>query len=375
MNYRTLGRTGLQVSEVGLGTEYLNGQPRETVVAVVQEAIARGVTYFDLVFSFSEYLGNMGAALHGTLAEGHRERLILTGHLGSTEKDGQYCKSRDAAKSEAVFLSFLSRLNLDHVDVLFLHNCDSQKDYDQLVKRGQLDLALRLRQEDKARFIGFSGHTVATALQAVQSGHVDVLMFQVNMATHAVPGKKELLQACAAHGVGVVAMKPYGGGRLLSRGRTIHVGKRQGSGEAFALHKNRAITPVHCLAYTLAQTGVCTAVPGCANLEQMQAALAYCQATEEEKDFSPILTDFQHYVTGECVYCNHCLPCPSHIDIGRTLRMFEMARHGLTPDLRAVYAAMPARAADCTRCGACETRCPFGVSVMTKMTQAAELFA
>jgi len=73
MEFRKLGKTGLDVSVIGLGTEYLNGQPRETVASVVHEAIERGVNYIDLVFAFPEYLGNFGAAL-----QGRRERVILT---------------------------------------------------------------------------------------------------------------------------------------------------------------------------------------------------------------------------------------------------------------------------------------------------------
>lgn len=46
VNYRKLGRTDIDVSEIGLGTEYLNGQPRDTVVSVVHEAIDNGVNYF-----------------------------------------------------------------------------------------------------------------------------------------------------------------------------------------------------------------------------------------------------------------------------------------------------------------------------------------
>lgn len=95
MEFRKLGRTGLDVSAIGLGTEYLNGQPRETVVSVVHEAIKRGVNYIDLLFPFAEYRDSFGAALHG-----RRERVILAGHLGSTEKDGQYRKTRSAKRSE-----------------------------------------------------------------------------------------------------------------------------------------------------------------------------------------------------------------------------------------------------------------------------------
>jgi predicted aldo/keto reductase-like oxidoreductase len=370
MEYRTLGRTGLEVSAIGLGTEYLNGQPRETVVSVVREAIEQGVNYFDVVFSLPNYLDNLGVAL-----QGHRERVILTGHLGSTEQNGQYRKSRSPKQSEPVFLDLLSRLNTDYVDILFLHNCDSQKDYDQLTKpRGQMELAQHLQQAGQARFIGFSGHTVATALQAIESGVVDVLMVPVNLAANAVPGKKDLLKACVAHNVGVVAMKPFAGGKLLQKQRTVRMSGYQMGGQALNLKKSAPITPVQCLAYVLAQVGVCTTVPGCANLEQLAAALAYGPATEEEKDFSALVADFQQYVEGECVYCNHCLPCPEMIDIGQTIRLLEMAQQHLTVELQAGYEALPAKASDCVECGVCVERCPFGVDVTTKMRQAVALF-
>jgi predicted aldo/keto reductase-like oxidoreductase len=370
MQFRKLGRTGLDVGAIGLGTEYLKGQPRETVVSVVGEAIARGVNYFDLVFTFPAYLDNLSAAL-----QGHRDRVFLTGHLGSTEKNGQYNKTRSVKRSETFFLDLLSRLGTDYVDVLFLHNCDSQKDYDQIFRpRGPLDLAHRLQQEGKARFIGFSGHTIATALQAVESGQVDVLMFPINMAGNAVPGKRDLLSTCVAHNVGLVAMKPFGGGKLLSKQRTMRVAKYQMGGQALKLRKPAPITPVQCLSYVLAQVGVSTTVPGCRDVDELTATLAYWQASEEERDFSGVVVDFEQYVVGECVYCNHCLPCPTAIDIGQTIRLLDMAQQGLTAELQAAYDALPSRASECTECGACMERCPFGVNVILKMEQAVALF-
>jgi predicted aldo/keto reductase-like oxidoreductase len=371
MEVRTLGRTGLPVGAIGLGTEYLVGKPRETVSAVIGEAIDRGVNYIDVVFSYPAYLDNISAAL-----QGRRERVILTGHLGSTVKDGQYFKTRSVRKSEPVLLDLLARLDTDRVDVLFLHNCDTARDYEQLTKPGgQLDVARRLRQEGKARFLGFSGHTVATALRIVESGEIDVLMFPINMTANAVPGKKELLMACAAHNVGVVAMKPFAGGKLLSQERTVRMAKYQMGGSALQVRKESPITPVQCLSYVLSQVGISTAVPGCADLEQLSAALAYLDASEEDRDFAELVSEFDQYVAGECVYCNHCLPCPSAIDIGQTIRLFEMAQQRLTEAVRQAYAALPANASDCTRCGACEERCPFGVHVIEKMKGAAALLA
>ena len=87
-------------------------------------------------------------------------------------------------------------------------------------------------------------------------------------------------------------------------------------------------------------------------------ALAYLTATEEERDFSEIVVAFQQYVEGECVYCNHCLPCPSNIDIGNTILCVGFTQwDGVTDWLRGWYAGLPALASECIECGLCSYVC------------------
>ena len=62
MEYRQLGRTNLQVSTVSLGTKYLIDQPRQTVIAVVRQAIDQGINYFDLFFAQSRFRDTMAKA-------------------------------------------------------------------------------------------------------------------------------------------------------------------------------------------------------------------------------------------------------------------------------------------------------------------------
>ena len=370
MEFRELGKTGLDVSVIGLGTEHLNGQPRETVVSVIREAIERGVNYFDLVFSFHEYLDNLRVAF-----EGRRERVILTGHLGSTEKNGQYCKTRSAKTCERFFLDLLSRLGTDHVDVLFLHNFNSVKDFDTVTKPGSvMDLACRLREEGKARCLGISAHYVEVVRRAVENEQIDVVMFPINLLGHAMPGRKELQNLCATRGVGLVAMKPFGGGKLLAQRGTFRVPKYQTGGESYQARITSEITPAQCLSYVLAQVGVCTAVPGVKSNAELAAALHTLEATEAERDFSSLVTSFGRYEEGDCVYCNHCLPCPAVIDIAHLHRLVDAAQGGVTRSLQRAYDALPVRASACTECGACVERCPFGVDVISKMRQAVDLF-
>ena len=370
---RALGKTGIDVGEVGLGTEYLNGQSKATVASVIGHAADSGVDYIDVLFSFPDYLDNLGAAM-----KGRRDDTVLAGHLGCAETDGQYRRTRDLKECEANFEDMLRRLGTDHVDVVFLQNCDELDDYHELIgPGGLLELAQRYRQQGKARFIGISGHTVPVALKAATSHLFDVLMFSINPAFDALAGdadvldenaksatespnvatRKDVYLRCAAEGIAVVAMKAFAGGRLLSS-----------DGDTPPL------TPVQCLSYVLAQPAVATAVPGPKSLEELRASLAYLHASEEEKDFGAAIARPGWNVEGSCVYCNHCLPCPSLIDIGAVLRLLDSSAHGLSSDLASAYGDLSVKASACVECGECMERCPFGVDVIEKLNQAARVF-
>jgi hypothetical protein len=353
VEYRELGRTGLAVGAIGLGTEYLHGQPRETVTAVVAEAAERGVNYIDIIFSFPEYLDNLGTALAH-----RRDELILALHLGCAETNGQYRRSRDVEECTRNFEDMLRRLRTDHADVIVVQNCDAQSDYKKLMgPGGLLELAERLRQEGKGRFLGFSGHSVPVPKRAARSGRYDVLMLAIN-ARDGSQSQKELCQLCVREQVGLVAMKPFAGGAMLNSqpGATTP-------------------TPTQCLSYALSQPGVCTAVPGLKSVEELDAALRYLEASEPERDYSALVADAGWNVAGACTYCNHCTPCAQGIAIGQTMRLLDLSAHGVTASLRSEYLRLPgAPASACVACGECRARCPFGVDTTERMKQAAATF-
>jgi predicted aldo/keto reductase-like oxidoreductase len=369
MQYRKLGKTGIEVSLISLGTEYLINLPREHVISVIHSAIDQGINYFDLFFAQAEFRDNMSSAF-----KGYRDKAFLVAHLGSTDQNGQYERTRDLNLCQDFFNDFLTRYKTDYVDIVFLHNSDGQEDYDLVMNGGMLDIAQKLVKDGKARFIGFSGHTVSTAQQAVESGNIDILMFPINLAGNAIPGKKEMFNACVKHNVGLVAMKPYAGGKLLQENQIMSLEHWQLGAAEKKMEKPTAITPIQCLSYTLSQVGLSTTVPGCKDVEQLADALAYFNATDEEKDFSGIIQYFQQYIKGECVYCNHCLPCPSEINIGLTMWLLDMANNEITQEIRTTYNAMKNNASDCVQCGSCVERCPFEVDVISKMEHADKLF-
>jgi predicted aldo/keto reductase-like oxidoreductase len=379
MQYRKLGKKGVDVSIIGLGSEYLEHAPLDTIASVINTALDEGVNYIDLFMASPDVRDNFGIAL-----KDRRQRVMVAGHLGSTLKNGQPNRSRDSTICEYYFNDLLTRLQTDYIDILMLFFVDEADDYDKIFgPGGLLELARRLQKEGKARFIGMSSHRVPSALKAVNSGYIDVLMLPINPAIDTLPGdiavdevwqastyrqprpetdltpsRRELHHACAANGVAVAAMKPYAAGWLFN--------KKNPSGIV--------LTPVQCLSYALSQPGVCTTVPGCRTANEMRAALAYLEATDEEKDYSAIDTNTIWKLQGSCMYCNHCLPCPVSIDIGTVTRLTDTARYAGNNLVVTRYESLQVTASACTECGVCAERCPFNVDVIANMKQAVAIF-
>lgn len=350
MEQRRLGRTGVKTGVIGLGTEYLLGT-RNEVTEIVARAIERGVNYFDLLFNFPDYVANLGAAFAGK-----REHLIIAGHLGSAERDGQYCRTRNVSQCRELFHDLLRGLQTDYVDGIFVHNMDEDEDLAQiLAPGGLLELAQKLKDQGKARFIGLSGHTISTTLKAISTGMFDAVMHPVNMDWDGAPGRKDLFRQCLKQNIGLVGMKPYAGGELLKDAMDRFM-------------------PVKCLAYSLSNLGVATVVPGVSNLDQLEAALLYVDASDREKDFQPILAGFQRNSLGSCLYCNHCLPCPAGIDIADNIRLLDSQQGYNLAELTREYHGQETKASHCLGCGECSMRCPFKVDVAGKLRQAAEVF-
>lgn len=363
MEYRKLGKTNLQVSTIGFGTEYLEKKSSKRVMSVVHEAIDRGVNYFDLVFSFPEYRDNLGASFRG-----FRSKIIIAGHICCSEEEGNYLLTRDVNENRILFDDLLRRLHTDYVDIVIIQMVNEISAYEDIARPGGIyDLAKELKQQGKARFIGISGHKVPAVERAIRACDIDVLMFPINIVWDLVPGRKDIFDICISRDIGLVAMKPFAGGRIF-----------QGGGEEM-------VTPVQAINYVLSQKSVSTVVPGLKDVIELREALSFFESTEGELNYGGILERCQEDLCGNCVYCNHCLPCPVGIDIGQVIRSLDSilrssAKDGLSWDA-SYYSPgriQPLRNKDfssepsnCTECEVCVKRCPFEVDIISKMRQAA----
>ena len=144
MEYRTLGRTGLSVSCVGLGAEWLEGKSADAVRAVIDSALDCGMNYIDVFMPEPAVRSNIGAALYG-----RREKMLIQGHIGTVFEDGQYKRTRDLAQTKASFEDMLSRLQTEYVDVGMIHYVDSAEDYAAVFETDIIEYAKSLKAEGK----------------------------------------------------------------------------------------------------------------------------------------------------------------------------------------------------------------------------------
>jgi predicted aldo/keto reductase-like oxidoreductase len=381
--YRELGATGMKAGIIGLGAEHLDGKPYAQVEEVVRAALEQDINIIDCFMPGSEVRGNIGRALGKD-----RGRVLIQGHICSVDLNMQYDISRDPAVCEKYFESLLKDLGTDYVDLGMLFFVDTSEDFRDVFHTGIIDYAQRLKKQGKIRALGASSHNPETAARIVETGLIDVLMFSVNPAfdmtpadmdvlnalnaedsyfTEAFngvdPARSKLYQLCAGKNVAITVMKAFGSGKLLSAEHT-----------PFA----RPMTPVQCIHYALTRPAVASVMAGCKSRAEVLAAAAYLDATEQERDYSEVISTFEQNFHGKCMYCNHCLPCPAGIDIASVTKYLDIAlldEDNIPASVALHYNSLNARASDCVTCGSCEKRCPFSVKIMDNMRRAEEVFS
>ena len=380
MEYRELGNTGLKVSEIGLGAEWLERHSTEEVKAVIDACEREGINILDCWMSEPNVRTNIGKAI-----QGRRDKWIIQGHIGSTWQDGQYVRTRDLVQAKAAFEDLLGRLQTDYIDLGMIHFVDEPAEFERIMSGEFIQYVRDLKERGIIRHIGLSSHNPSVAKLAALSGEIEMILFSINPAFDLLPAsedmnqyfaeqyddalrgiapeREELYRLCEQQGVGINVMKGYAGGRLFDA-RTSPFGV--------------ALTPVQCLHYALTRPAVASVLVGYDSPEHVRAAVAYETASMEEKDYASVLAHApaHAYSMGQCTYCGHCAPCPAGIDIAMVNKFYDLASmHESAPaTVRAHYQQLDANASDCIGCGGCEERCPFGVPVARRMEEARELF-
>lgn len=378
MRYRKLGKTGLMVSEVGFGGEWLERHPEEESIELIRFAHSQGINIIDCWMPDPKSRTIIGKAISEC-----RDEWFVQGHIGSTYQNGQYVKTRDIKYVRPAFEDLLERIGGGYIDLGMIHYVDSEEEWNVCMNSEYIDYVRSLLADGKIRHVGMSTHNPRIAKKAVESGFIEMILFSINPAfdmkpasedldtlfaeydssLHGIdPERASLYQLCEKNTVGITVMKGFFGGALFDPARSPF-------GVAF--------TPVQCIHYALTRPGVCAVMCGYDTVDQIKEAVAYETATDEEKDYASVIASAPlHSYIGQCTYCGHCKPCPMDIDIAMVNKFYDLAiqQDAVPQSLKNHYAQLNPTASACIGCQSCETRCPFQVPIADRMQKAADLF-
>jgi predicted aldo/keto reductase-like oxidoreductase len=347
MQYRKLGKTGLEVSAIGLGTGMLGSSTTEYAVRVVDRAIDLGVNYFDTARSYWDSEIKLGQAL-----KRRRKKFYISSKTGAQTKDEAWKQVKES----------LERLQTDYLDNYHLHALRDGKDLEtRLGPGGALEALVEAREKGLIRHIGCTSHTSRTLIKALQRFDFEIILVPMNIIER--EPLKELLPLCERKGVGVTIMKPVATGLL---------------------------PPELALKWLLNQP-IGTAVPGATTIDEIEkdaqvGKLADITLTAKEQRRADQLA--RQLDNKRCRICAECEPCPLEIPIGSTLgtdvmydhyrdmgpeafREFSWSIDRVKPEIERRRKTISS-IKSCNECGECERKCPYGLPIIRMLRDTIE---
>ena len=338
---RALGRTGLDLSVVGMGA-LLTLEP-----AIFQAAFDRGVNYVDTA---RVYMQGRNESIVGKALKGYRDQVFLATKFFPGPKE-QMRQDIDAS---------LAALDVDYVDLLQIHKLET---VEQVHHEDYREVLAEAVKQGKARNVGLSTHkNMALVLNAVAEDpdpFYETALVVYNFNSHPEIGKA--IARAAQAGVGVIAMKTQAGG--------------------YETQEMGDVSPHQAaLKWVLQDTNVTATVPSMSNLAQVRENTAVMGMTAMTSADAATLRRYGDAIQARyCHCCGECEDtCPAGVDIPEVSRclMYAQGYHQTTL-ARETHAAMPptVSSAACHHCTQCTAQCAHGLDLPARMHDAAQLFA
>lgn len=333
MEYRTLGKTGLNISSLGFGGIPIQRIDAEGTRSLVQQMASSGINYIDTARGYTVSEEYLGYAL-----EGLRDKFILATKSMARDREGMAKEIQTSLKN----------LRTDYIDLYQFHNPNAAQLDQILAPGGAMEAMLEARQTGKIGHIGITLHDVKLFERVLEYDWVETVMFPYNIVETQA---EELIARCAQKNIGFICMKPLAGGALENANLAIR--------------------------FIGANSNVSVVIPGMADPAELEQNLAAANdnAPLRPEELEQIRVIREELGTNFCRRCNYCQPCTAGINISGAL-LFEgyHNRYGLQEWAKGRYLAMPKTASDCVDCGLCEERCPYQLPIRIMLKKVAETF-
>jgi len=286
MQYRVLGKTGLEVSVIGFGAAMLGSSNTDYAVRVVRHAIELGVNYFDTARSYRDSEIKLGLAV-----KNDRESIYISSKTHASTKEDAW---RDIHES-------LERLKTDYLDNYHLHNLRNLADIEERFSpEGALEALIEAKDKGLVRHIGCTSHLSDVLIQALQRFDFETILVPMNLVER--EPLDELIPLCEKKNVGVTVMKPLATGLL----------------------------PAQLALKWLVNQPIATAVPGITTIEEAEedALIGHLEKTSLSPEENAEVTQLRDQLENmRCRICYKCEPCPQKIPIAPILGTDVMYDH------------------------------------------------
>ncbi|WP_029323832.1 aldo/keto reductase [Butyrivibrio sp. AE3004] len=313
-----LGKTGIVVPQNGFGALPIQRDDMDTSISILRRAYDGGMRYFDTARAYSDSEEKLGNAFAGM-----REKIYIATKTAAKTPD-QFWKDLETS---------LEKLQTDYIDVYQFHmvtQCWKPGD-----GSGMYECMEEAKKQGKIRHIGVTSHRIAVAMECVESGLYETMQFPFSY----LADEKDiaLVKKCEELDVGFIAMKGLAGGLITNSDAAM----------AFMLDYPNVV-PIW-------------------GIQRMSELEEWLNFFEKEPAMTGEIKDFikreQAELSGDfCRGCGYCLPCAAGIEINNCARMSLMIRRAPSAGwLSTKWQAKMAKIDDCINCGACMSRCPYGL--------------
>ncbi len=333
MRYLTLGKTGLKVSEVGFGGIPIIRLSVEEAVLVLERAYDRGVTLFDTASVYLDSEEKMGRTL-----QGRRQQVVLASKSLKRDRPGLI---GDLHQS-------LRLLRTDYLDLLQLHQVSQEADWQAITgPDGALEGAQWAKKAGKIRHLGVTSHNLEMAQKLVQTDLFSTIQFPLNFVEPEAAGA--LFPLAREKNLGLLAMKPFGGGLLDSA--------------ALAFKYLRQFPDIVPLAGWDSTAGVDEVV----DLYQRDNVITPADLEAMARYREELGDKF-------CRRCEYCQPCPQGVAITPAM-LYGVVAHRMGPAKAAGFSAkFMETVRNCLECGECAERCPYGLPIPERLKELLALY-
>lgn len=347
--YRTLGKTGLKIPVVSFGVM------RSDNPNLCRAAHDKGMKLFDTA---NGYLGGNSETMLGNLFKDYPRDsfLISTKVKPGTGQNGEPTNDTTPEKFLELFNISMSRLKLDYVDILYVHDITNPVLFDY---KPIMETVKKLKKDGRIKFIGFSTHrNEAQVIDAAANYDMwDVILTQYNYRLSYLTELQNAIKKAAGAGIGIVAMKTMAGGGFLDRER-----------------KQRMNTTA-ALKWVLSNPDIHTTIPGMTNFDELEENAKVMQditLTDQEKNDLVASNATPGLL---CSGCKKCLEeCPKNVDIPYLMRAYMYAYGYANPAMaKDLLNQMEIKNNPCGDCDVCTVECTRNFAVKDKISDITRL--